>query len=808
MIDTWGGEMPKSQDVNNFFIQEVIKTGAVHLLCLSDSSVRLRDPLAVQAFLHYCDRNGIECVIRQVLASHRRFFDLQTLKHHLGKNFIHNMKEKGVGADQFWETAFAQASASYSKEAREIAHGLKNQIPPSGPVVILGRWEHFSFDLREAISRELPGPSPDDRRRLFDGRFKIGSADAGCADADRIIIDRITSSSLRAGKSPDLIKPGPSVDYCVVRKLNTNYNNRCHLLVMGVSALGTLAGTILITEPQIQLQDELRRFYEDHSYVEILLRVEIEDDFRLPWRAQLPPQSIALVSGLLALPSGEVETLTTWLTDRPATEPVGEEMTISGMTYRHTGTRKGGDGGPIVEIAVEEEKGREEHDSFVDLGFEIVGGNCVRESLRTLHQIATLERPGKGRDNAALLCGQTGAGKTLFARAMLRYRMLALLGTVARDGRLPDKACTLVEMTCNTVPDALVPTELFGHKRGAYTGAETERSGLVAAAGCGVFFLDEIQSLSLSNQVILLRMIDNRTIRMIGHSQERPVHCMVLGAINERPEDLMTQGRLRRDFHFRFRKVVSLPPVQSRPADLVAIMAAHAGKPIQIGIETLNMILSHHHEGGIRGLQQVVNNSLYRDPGGNCCQIMPEDLDESMKSGFRKNFPDGEKIVDGQASTTYEFTYLGNGDRELFISTFDEAARILMETPNHRNGDNNATAKNQAEAWLACCSATLHQCGSPETREKMLGLLRTMFRRRFPTEIRGDKEVGYVLNKYCNAAENQSPDGRLKSSKNQAGAGAPGLSNLSVMSEEDLRFIIEWPIKSGAEPDDDPTNGS
>jgi DNA-binding NtrC family response regulator len=164
-------------------------------------------------------------------------------------------------------------------------------------------------------------------------------------------------------------------------------------------------------------------------------------------------------------------------------------------------------------------------------------------------------------DASVFICGESGTGKELFARA------------IHTNSRRSDRP--FVAVNCAALPDNLLESELFGHERGSFTGAESLRRGLLETASGGTFFLDEISEMSLELQAKLLRAVQERKIRRVGGDVEIPVDVRWLSATNRDPERVVADGKLRQDLFYRLNVVpLRLPPLRARPDD-VALLANH-----------------------------------------------------------------------------------------------------------------------------------------------------------------------------------------------------------------------------------------
>jgi transcriptional regulator with PAS, ATPase and Fis domain len=210
-----------------------------------------------------------------------------------------------------------------------------------------------------------------------------------------------------------------------------------------------------------------------------------------------------------------------------------------------------------------------------------------------------------------LIGGETGTGKELLARA-IHY-----------DG--PRAAKPFVEINCAAIPSNLLESELFGHERGAFTGAAAARPGLFELADGGTVFLDEIGSLPFELQPKLLRALESRSIRRVGGHTVRQVDVRVIAASHVDLAQAVTAGSFREDLYYRLNVVtLTLPPLRQRDADVemlaetfVARIARDYGLPVPtLSAETRAMLRAHQWLGNVRELRNSIERALVLSPPG------------------------------------------------------------------------------------------------------------------------------------------------------------------------------------------------
>lgn len=247
-------------------------------------------------------------------------------------------------------------------------------------------------------------------------------------------------------------------------------------------------------------------------------------------------------------------------------------------------------------------------------------------------------------DTTVLITGESGTGKELIAR-----------GIHAKGDRSGN---ALVPVNCGGIPENLLESELFGYKRGAFTGADRDKMGLFEAANGGTIFLDEIGELPLSLQVKLLRVLQEDEIRRVGDAATRKIDVRVIAATARDLEKAVAEGVFREDLYYRLNVVqIRVPPLREWPED-IALLCRHFinlfnekfGKEIK-GVSTaaLKILQRHHWPGNIRELENVIERSvvLSDDP-----VLMPEhfppELGRSRPEMGIESFFDGYSLKEAQ----------------------------------------------------------------------------------------------------------------------------------------------------------------
>ncbi len=233
-----------------------------------------------------------------------------------------------------------------------------------------------------------------------------------------------------------------------------------------------------------------------------------------------------------------------------------------------------------------------------DQGIVRAPDSCMNQVCNTIRQVAPY-------DINVLLSGESGTGKELCARA-LHYNSLR-----------QDKP--FIAENCGALPDELLESELFGHKRGAFTGATEDRIGLFELADGGTIFLDEIGETSPAFQVKLLRVLQEGEIRPLGSNRRRPVNVRVIAATNRDLEEDIRSGKFRQDLYYRLATFeIRVPPLRERKSDIVPLAISllneameQLGKRVKgISQEALDCFTAYHWPGNVRELQNEIKRML------------------------------------------------------------------------------------------------------------------------------------------------------------------------------------------------------
>jgi two-component system, NtrC family, response regulator PilR len=255
--------------------------------------------------------------------------------------------------------------------------------------------------------------------------------------------------------------------------------------------------------------------------------------------------------------------------------------------------------------------------------------------------------------------GDSGTGKELVARL------------IHESG--PRSDGPFVPVNCGAIPTELMESELFGHRKGSFTGAMADKEGLIRSAEGGTLFLDEIADLPLHMQVKLLRVIQEKTVRAVGDTREVPVDVRILSATHRRLEELVKAGKFREDLYYRINVIeLHVPALRERLDDipqLVEVLLDRVAKEIgvprpSISDEAVEKLLSYSYPGNVRELENILERAVTLCAGA---RIEPDDI--QLRQGA-SNFELPE-VVDEMAADGLE-GQLANIERDAIVKALEQ----------------------------------------------------------------------------------------------------------------------------------------
>jgi two-component system response regulator PilR (NtrC family) len=261
-----------------------------------------------------------------------------------------------------------------------------------------------------------------------------------------------------------------------------------------------------------------------------------------------------------------------------------------------------------------------------ELGTKHEFSNIVGRSAPMVELFRLIETIA-GTNSTVLITGESGTGKDLVARA-LHYNSLR-------------REHPFVALNCGALPETLLESELFGHMRGAFTGADANKKGLIEVAERGTIFLDEIGEMTPPMQVKLLRVLQERRFRRLGGTEEVSADIRVVAATNQDLLKLTTEGRFREDLYYRINVIpVHLPPLRERQDD-IPLLAEHflakctdqMNKAIHaISADAMRLLQAYAWPGNVRELQNVIERAVALEPSP---IVLPETLPAHIQSSDR-----------------------------------------------------------------------------------------------------------------------------------------------------------------------------
>ncbi|HSN82886.1 MAG TPA: sigma-54 dependent transcriptional regulator [Polyangiales bacterium] len=262
---------------------------------------------------------------------------------------------------------------------------------------------------------------------------------------------------------------------------------------------------------------------------------------------------------------------------------------------------------------------------------------------------------------SVLITGESGTGKEMVARAL--------------HFQSPRADQPFVVLNCGAVPENLIESELFGHLKGAFTGATGQKEGLFRAANGGTLFLDEVGELPPPLQVTLLRVLQDRKVRPVGGSSEVEVDVRVLAATNRNVEAEVEAGTFREDLFYRLNVIrIEVPPLRDRVEDIPVLAeyflqkhAALQGRRLELSADAMRWLAQQSYAGNVRELENIIERGVTLARGNTVHREDLGDTHPSKKAAHVSHIPEGRFDLD---------EYLTQVERELLFRALDQAGGV------------------------------------------------------------------------------------------------------------------------------------
>lgn len=297
-----------------------------------------------------------------------------------------------------------------------------------------------------------------------------------------------------------------------------------------------------------------------------------------------------------------------------------------------------------------------------EYSFQNVIGNSA-----AMHSIFDLIKRVSATPTNVLITGESGTGKEVVAKA-IHY-----------NGPLKDRP--FITVNCGAIPENLMESEMFGHKKGSFTGAIADKTGLFEAADGGSLFLDEVGELPLTIQVKLLRAIQERMIRRVGATEDVKVDVRIIAATNRNLEEMVAKGTFRQDLYYRLNVInIKTPPLRDRRED-IPLLASHFLKKYNdklnktvggISSEAMDILKKYDYPGNVRELENLIERTVALEGGAT---ILPESLPPIVNTPTGRKMASSNEIEIGDEGIDLD-KVLGQIEKELIIKGIHAAGGI------------------------------------------------------------------------------------------------------------------------------------
>lgn len=297
-----------------------------------------------------------------------------------------------------------------------------------------------------------------------------------------------------------------------------------------------------------------------------------------------------------------------------------------------------------------------------EYSFQNIIGNSA-----PMHAIFDLIKRVSQAPTNVLITGESGTGKEVVAKA-IHY-----------NGPLKDKP--FVTINCGAIPENLMESEMFGHKKGSFTGAIVDKVGLFEVADGGTLFLDEVGELPVSIQVKLLRAIQERVIRRVGATEDLKIEVRIIAATNRNLEEMVNKGTFRQDLFYRLNVIGIRTPSLRERADDIPILANHFLKKYNeklnknitgISTEAMDILKSYNYPGNVRELENMIERTVALEAGST---ILPESLPPIVNTSSGHKMASSNDIEMGENGLELD-KVMGQIEKELLIKAIHAAGGV------------------------------------------------------------------------------------------------------------------------------------
>ncbi|WP_413578281.1 sigma-54-dependent transcriptional regulator [Bdellovibrio sp. HCB290] len=284
-----------------------------------------------------------------------------------------------------------------------------------------------------------------------------------------------------------------------------------------------------------------------------------------------------------------------------------------------------------------------------------------------MHAIFDMVKRVSQTPTNVLITGESGTGKEVVAKA-IHY-----------NGPLKDRP--FVTVNCGAIPENLMESEMFGHKKGSFTGAVADKSGLFEVADTGTLFLDEVGELPLTIQVKLLRAIQERVVRRVGATEDVKVEVRIIAATNRNLEEMVAKGTFRQDLFYRLNVInIKTPGLRERRED-VPLLANHFLKKYNerlnknigaISAEAMEILKKYDYPGNVRELENMIERTVALEGGAT---ILPESLPPMVNTNSGRKMASSNEIEMGDDGVDLD-KVMGQIEKELLIKAIHSAGGV------------------------------------------------------------------------------------------------------------------------------------